>query len=31
MADPDHALVEQRKIGSYRTVLGVPLMARQSG
>jgi signal transduction histidine kinase len=26
MADPDHALVEQRKIGGYRTVLGVPLM-----
>jgi signal transduction histidine kinase len=26
LADPDHALVEQRKIGGYRTVLAVPLM-----
>jgi GAF domain-containing protein len=26
LADPEHALVEQRKVGGYRTVLGVPLM-----
>jgi GAF domain-containing protein/CheY-like chemotaxis protein len=26
LADPEHALVEQRRIGRYRTVLGVPLM-----
>ncbi|MFL5100041.1 MAG: GAF domain-containing protein, partial [Xanthobacteraceae bacterium] len=26
LADPEHALLEQRKIGGYRTVLGVPLM-----
>ncbi len=26
LADPDHALVDQRKIGGYRTVLAVPLM-----
>jgi two-component system, NtrC family, sensor kinase len=25
-ADPDHTLVEQRRIGGYRTVLGVPLL-----
>jgi GAF domain-containing protein len=25
-ADPDHALVEQRKVGGYHTVLAVPLM-----
>jgi GAF domain-containing protein len=25
-ADPDHVLVEQRKVGGYRTVLAVPLM-----
>jgi GAF domain-containing protein len=25
-ADPDHLLVEQRKVGGYRTVLAVPLM-----
>src|SRR5262249_43913011 len=29
LADRDHAMVEQRRIGGYRTVLGVPLM-RQS-
>jgi signal transduction histidine kinase len=26
LADPDHLLVEQRKVGGYRTVLAVPLM-----
>jgi GAF domain-containing protein len=26
MSDPDHTLVQLRKIGGYRTVLGVPLM-----
>src|SRR5262249_11247192 len=26
LADRDHALVEQRKVGGYRTVLAVPLM-----
>ena len=30
LADPEHALVEQRKIGGYRTVLGVPLMREGS-
>jgi GAF domain-containing protein/CheY-like chemotaxis protein len=25
-ADPEYALVEQRKVGGYRTVLGVPLL-----
>src|SRR4029077_10255226 len=25
-ADPDYALLEQQKVGGYRTVLGVPLM-----
>jgi GAF domain-containing protein len=26
LSDPDHAMVEQRKVGGYRTVLAVPLM-----
>jgi two-component system, NtrC family, sensor kinase len=26
LADPEHALVKQRKVGGYRTVLGVPLL-----
>jgi signal transduction histidine kinase/uncharacterized membrane protein len=26
LADPEHTMVEQRKVGGYRTVLGVPLM-----
>ena len=29
-ADPQYALVEQRTVGRYRTVLGVPLMREQS-
>jgi two-component system, NtrC family, sensor kinase len=28
LADAEHALVEQRKLGGYRTVLGVPLRRR---
>jgi GAF domain-containing protein len=30
LADPDHALLEQRKVGGYRTVLAVPLMRQGS-
>jgi GAF domain-containing protein len=26
LADPEHTMIEQRKVGGYRTVLGVPLM-----
>jgi GAF domain-containing protein len=29
-ADPEHVLVEQRKVGGYRTVLAVPLMRQGS-
>jgi GAF domain-containing protein len=30
LADPGHVLVEQRKVGGYRTVLAVPLMRQGS-